>query len=131
MQKWICTLFELKKFFYCECILATLLKNNTIVKDICYKLGAQFCSVCSPSGLIYYGHTNWLFRRLRPCANLFIIIMCYEVFSYFFQNTLVVNLQQENIAFWCKKTQRYFQRGALLYHVFCMMQIKSVKNTWK
>ena len=27
-QKCICPLFELKEFFYCECILATLLQNK-------------------------------------------------------------------------------------------------------
>ena len=29
-------------------------KQGTIVKDIRYRLGAQFCPVCSLSGLIYY-----------------------------------------------------------------------------
>ena len=37
-------------------------KQGTILKDICFKQGTQFCSTCSSSGLIYYGPANWSFR---------------------------------------------------------------------
>ena len=40
-----------------------------------------------------------------------IIIMYYEVFLYFFPNILVMNFQQESIAFWRKKIQRHLLRG--------------------
>ena len=56
-------------------------KQGTIVKDICYILGALFCFLPSSSCLIYYEHANWPFRRQRPCAVCFIIIMWYKVIS--------------------------------------------------
>ena len=104
----------------------SIAKQGTIVKDICYRLGAQFCSACSPSGLIYYGHANWPFRRQRPCANSFIIIMYYEVFSYFFPNTLIVKFQQETIAFWRKKILRH-----LLRHFYKMYSARYSYNLLK
>ena len=33
-------------------------KQDTIFKDIYFKQSTQFCSVCSSSGLIYYGFAN-------------------------------------------------------------------------
>ena len=102
-------------------------KQGTIVKDNCYRQDAQSCSVCSPSGLIYYGHANWSYRRQRPCANFLIIIMCYEAFSYFFLNKLIVNFQQENFAFWCKKIQIHLLRGVL----FIKHILKTVAKIFK
>ena len=60
-------------------------KQGTVLKDICFKQGTQFCSACSSSGLICYEPANCSFRRQRPCVNYFIIIIYYEVFLYFFQ----------------------------------------------
>ena len=84
-KKCICPLFELKEFLYCKCILAALLQNGTILKDICFKKSTQFCSACSSSGLIYSGPTNWSFRRQIRCVNYFITTY-YEAFLYFFAN---------------------------------------------
>ena len=33
-----------------------------MMKDICYKQRAQFCSICSPNDLSYYEPANWSFR---------------------------------------------------------------------
>ena len=97
-------------------------KQGTIVKDICYRLGAQFCSVCSPSGLIYYGHAKRLFKKQRSCASFSIICN-----MKFFQYIPIVNIQQETIMFWCKKILRHLLRGALSKKVFCKVQLKPLK----
>ena len=108
-----------------------IVKQGTVVKDICYRLVAQFLfCLFSKSGLVYYENASWSFRKQRPCANVFIIIKYQEVFSYRFTNTLFVSFQQA-IAFWCKKIQRYLLRGVLLWNVFCKVWIKFLKNIWK
>ena len=63
-------------------------KQGTIFKDICIKEVTQFCSACSSSGLIYHGPANWSFRRRIPRAGYFIIIIYYEVFLYFFTESI-------------------------------------------
>ena len=63
-------------------------KQGTIFKDICIKEDTQFCSACSSSGLIYHGPANWSFRRQIPRAGYFIIIIYYEVFLYFFTESI-------------------------------------------
>ena len=57
----------------------TWIERITLFKDICFKQGTQLCSACSSSGLIYYGPSNWPFRRQRS----FIIIIYNEAFLYF------------------------------------------------
>ena len=51
----------------------------------------------------------------RDHALIFLLLLCTtKLFLYFFPNTLIVNFQQEIIAFLCKKIQRHFLRGVLL-----------------
>ena len=67
---------------------------GTILKDICYRLGAEFWSVCSLRGLIYYRPANWSLKRQRPCANFFIIIIIYyELFTIIIISLISAALQ--------------------------------------
>ena len=87
-------------------------KQGRIFKDICIKESTQFCSACSSSGLIYYGHVSSSFRRKRPRANYFIIIIYYEVFLYFFLNQFFQKIVI--FAFWREKIRRHLVKGVLL-----------------
>ena len=106
-----------------------ILKQSTIFKDICFKLGTQFCSVCSSSGLIYYGLANWSFRKQIPCANYPIIIICYEVFLFLCFFRIIFFQKLYFFAFWRKKIMRYLVKDVQV--MFCKVQLKSVKNIWK
>ena len=87
-------------------------KQGRIFKDICIKESTQFCSACSSSGLIYYGPVSSSFRRKRPCANYFIIIIYYEVFLHFFLNQFFQKIVF--FAFWREKIRRHLVKGVLL-----------------
>ena len=63
-------------------------KQDTIFTDICLRQGTQFCAACSSIALIYYEFANLSFRRQIPWANYFITIIYYEVFLYFFSESI-------------------------------------------
>ena len=55
-------------------------------EDICCRQDAQFCSICSTSGLIYYGLQTAMWRAETMRDFFFInIIIYYEVFTHFFR----------------------------------------------
>ena len=67
--------------------------------------------------MIYYGPTNWSFRRQIPYANCFISIIYYEAFLYFFWNQ-----------FFKKKIRWHLVKSALLQGMFCKGLVKICKR---
>ena len=66
---------------------------------------------CAVSGLSYYVDANWPFRR-QIHVQFFLLLLCtMKYFRILILNTLIVNFQQETIAFWRKKIQRHLLRG--------------------
>ena len=45
-------------------------------KDICYRQGAQYCPICSPSGRIYYGlQTGYLEDKKQSFLSMLLFTM--------------------------------------------------------
>ena len=88
-------------------------QQGTIYKYICFKLGTQFCSACSFSGLIYYGPATCPFRRQIPCANYLFLLFTMKFLFFFFQ----VNFSKKLyifFAFWLKKQEAFSERCSLI-----------------
>ena len=98
----------LKEFLYCECILATLLQNRAQYLKI-FVIGKVLNFVpFFPLWSDLLWTCKLVIEKTETMRQSFIIIIYYEVFSYFFPNTLIVNFQQETIAFWRKKNPEAF-----------------------